>query len=74
MVIVYTKPSCVQCKRTKDLMNSHGIEYETVDISENPEARQNLIAQGYSQMPIVHTTNDEWSGFRPDKIKELAND
>lgn len=74
MVIVYTKPGCVQCERTKKLMDSHGIEYETVDVSENPEARENLIAQGYSQMPIVHAENDEWSGFRPDKIKELAND
>lgn len=73
MVIVYTKPGCPQCERTKKLMDNNGIEYETVDVSVNPEARENLLAQGYSQMPIVHTEHDEWSGFRPDKIKELAN-
>lgn len=73
MVIVYTKPGCVQCERTKRLMDSLGIIYETVDVSTNQEARENLIAQGYSQMPIVHTQDGEWSGFRPDKIKELAN-
>lgn len=73
MVIVYTKPGCPQCERTKKLMDNNGIVYETVDVTENTEARENLKAQGYSQMPIVHTLDDEWSGFRPDKIKELAS-
>ena len=72
MVIVYTKPGCPQCERTKKLMDNYGIEYETVDVSVNHVARENLMAQGYSQMPIVHTEYDEWSGFRPDKIKEIA--
>jgi glutaredoxin-like protein NrdH len=27
---------------------------------------------GYLQAPVVITDEDHWSGFRPDKISELA--
>jgi glutaredoxin-like protein NrdH len=31
-----------------------------------------LKALGYMQAPVVVTDQDHWSGFRPDKIEELA--
>jgi glutaredoxin-like protein NrdH len=72
MTTVYTKNNCVQCDMTKRLMDKMGIEYDTVNISENPEALEKLIELGYRAAPVVITDNDSWAGFNPDKIGDLA--
>ena len=33
---------------------------------------EQVKALGYLQAPVVITDEDHWSGFRPDKIDELA--
>ena len=71
-ITVYTKPACVQCTATYRALDKAGIEYDIVDISENPEARDYVMALGYLQAPVVITDEDHWSGFRPDRIKALT--
>lgn len=73
MTTVYTKPNCVQCDMTKRLMDKIGVSYTTVDIVENPEELDKLIAMGYRAAPVVMTEGGEsWAGFQPDKITALA--
>lgn len=72
-VTVYTKPACVQCTATYKALEKQGIEYDVVDITEKPEARDFVLALGYQQAPVVVAgTENHWSGFRPDRIKALA--
>lgn len=71
-ITVYTKPSCVQCNATYRALDSAGIEYEIHDLSEDPAALEQIKALGYMQAPVVIAGEDHWSGFRPDKIEELA--
>ena len=71
-VTVYTKPACVQCNATYRALDKKGITYQSVDISQDAEALERLKALGYMQAPVVVTEQDHWSGFRPDKIEELA--
>ncbi|MFK0006003.1 glutaredoxin-like protein NrdH [Paenarthrobacter sp. NPDC090520] len=71
-VTVYTKPACVQCNATYRALDKKGIVYQSVDISQDAEALERLKALGYMQAPVVVTEQDHWSGFRPDKIEELA--
>ncbi len=71
-VTVYTKPACVQCNATYRALDKKGIAYQSVDISQDAEALDRLKALGYMQAPVVVTDQDHWSGFRPDKIEELA--
>ena len=71
-VTVYTKPACVQCKATYRALDKKGIEYEVVDMSQDPTALNKIRGLGFTQAPVVVTPNDSWSGFRPDKIDELA--
>jgi glutaredoxin-like protein NrdH len=71
-ITVYTKPSCVQCDATYRALDAKGIEYETLDLFQDPDALAKVKALGYLQAPVVVTDEDHWSGFRPDKIDELA--
>ncbi|WP_026535676.1 glutaredoxin-like protein NrdH [Arthrobacter sp. H14] len=71
-VTVYTKPACVQCNATYRALDKKGITYQSVDMSQDPEALDRVRSLGYMQAPVVVTEKDHWSGFRPDKINELA--
>ncbi len=72
-VTVYTKPACVQCNATYRALDSKGIEYEVLDLSVDENALAQVKELGYLQAPVVITDEGHWSGFRPDKINELAS-
>lgn len=72
-ITVYTKPSCVQCNATYRALDAKGIEYDIQDLTEDPAALEQVKALGYMQAPVIITDEDHWSGFRPDKIDELAS-
>jgi glutaredoxin-like protein NrdH len=44
-----------------------------LDLSQDETALAAVKELGYLQAPVVITDEDHWSGFRPDKIDELAS-
>ena len=72
MITVYTRPSCGPCRATKAALSKAGIDYEIVDISQDDEARDYVMALGHLQAPVVVAGEEHWSGFRPERIKGLA--
>lgn len=71
-ITVYSKPHCVQCDATKRALNKAGLAYDVIDITEDANALATVKALGYVQAPVVVTDVDHWSGFRPEKVKNLA--
>lgn len=73
-LLVYSKPSCVQCTATYRALDSKGIEYTVVDLTTNPAALEYVMEElGYSAAPVVVASDqDHWSGFRPDLIDKHA--
>lgn len=72
MTTVYTKPSCVQCDMTKRYLDRHNIEYDTVDITQDPEALEMIMSLGFTSAPVVVSPQGNWAGFQPEKIDQLA--
>lgn len=72
MIIVYSKPACVQCTATTRELDRKGIPYKYIDLTEDAEAMDTVKDLGYMQAPVVVAGDDHWSGFRPDKIGGLA--
>lgn len=73
-VTVYTKPKCVQCTATYRALDNAGIIYNIVDLSTDENALDKVKALGYLGAPVVIAGEDNhWSGFQPDKIKELSD-
>lgn len=73
-VIVYTKPSCVQCDQTKRFLDKSNISYSTVDITEDQEAFDKIVSMGFKAAPVVVTDNDAWAGFNPTKLAKLVEE
>src|SRR5690606_39660771 len=72
-ITVYSKPACVQCNATYRALDKAGYEYTIVDISQDEGARDEVMAMGYLQAPVVVAGDEHWSGFRPDRIAALAS-
>lgn len=71
MVTVYTLPSCVQCDSTKRYLTRNLIEFEEVDLANDPNAMEKIKGMGYTQAPVVESGEQSWSGFRMDELQKL---
>ena len=71
-ITVYSKPACVQCNATYRALDQLDAEYTVVDISQEADARDYVMSLGHLQAPVVIVDGEHWSGYRPDRIKELA--
>lgn len=74
-ITVYSKPACVQCNATYRHLDKKGLEYTTVDISKDPDARQTIMDKGFMRAPVVVVDGDwdnAWSGYQDDKINALV--
>lgn len=79
---VFSKDNCMKCKMTKNLMDREELDYTEVNINHvnNPDDIISYIKDtlGYSEMPVVEAKSDNgnivFSGFNPNKIKELKKE
>jgi len=63
----------VQCDATFKALEKAGIDYQKIDVIENPEAREYVMSLGYLGAPVVYVSPTvHWSGFRPDRVALLA--
>jgi glutaredoxin 3 len=53
MITVYTKDNCPFCDMAKSLLETRGVEYRTVNVSEQSEARDYLIENGHRSVPQI---------------------
>lgn len=72
-ITVYTKPACVQCRATFRELDKSGVDYETIDVTQDDDAYEYVMSLGYLSLPVVHISADEhWSGHRPDRVAGIA--
>lgn len=73
LIIVYSKDDCPQCEFLKRYLESRGIEYKEVNVTDNFDLISDLKQRtGFSQLPIVESDKITFSGFRPDQIAKLT--
>lgn len=78
MVVVYTKNNCQRCRMTKRSLTAKGVDFDEVNVEDEPSEADRLRAMGFREMPIVDGTGagdkaEMWSGYRVDKIAALAH-
>ena len=67
--IVWSKPACVYCEKSKALLKAKGIEYEERYL-DNPQAIQDFITEHPDKrsMPQIFIDGEHVGGF--DQLKE----
>ena len=71
-ITIYSKPNCPQCAATKRAFDRLGAPYTVGDITTDPVALATLQEAGSRQAPVVFGDSDFWTGYRPDRIRDVA--
>lgn len=73
-VKIYTTPICVYCKAAKQLFNEHNIQYQEINVIEDRNALNEMVARsGQLGVPVIEIDNNIVVGFNKPKIMELLN-
>ena len=71
-VKILTSPTCNYCHAAKDLLEREGISYQEVDVVNNHEQAQQLLAQsGQRTVPQVFINEKSVGGFT--ELSKLLN-
>lgn len=69
-VTIFTSPTCTYCKAAKKYMTEKDIPFEEIDITEDKEARKDLLSKGYTGVPIIRVDGEDIVGFDQQKLNE----
>jgi glutaredoxin len=50
---VFWQPGCSSCLRTKEFLGKQGIEFESIDVHNDPAGMEELLALGARSVPVV---------------------
>ncbi len=67
-VIVYTSSTCPYCTMTKDYLRDKNVEFEEKNVQTDAVARDELIAKGYTGVPVTVINGEEIVGFDKRKL------
>lgn len=72
MIVVYSKPGCVQCQFTKEYLKNHEIPFEERDVSVNASALHEMEEMGFRGLPLVVADGmSPFVGFDVDRLEQL---
>lgn len=70
-VKIYTTPTCVYCKMSKEFFKKNNVEYEEKNVATDAAARDEMIAKsGQMGVPVIEIDGKIIIGFDQPKLKE----
>lgn len=67
-VIVYTSSTCPYCTMTKEYLKDRSIDFEERNVQTDATARDELVAKGYTGVPVTIINGEEIVGFDKKKL------
>ena len=72
-IILYSKPTCMQCNFTKQFFENNNVEFIVKDVFESEEALAEVKELGFQSLPVIVADGVEpFFGFRPDLLEKLV--
>lgn len=73
-VTIYTTPTCVYCKMTKEFFAKNNVKYEEKDVSTDAQAREQMIEKsGQFGVPVIDVDGAIIIGFDQSRLKEVLH-
>jgi thioredoxin 1 len=75
-IIKLEQPGCRPCQMVSMFLGDQGVEYETIDVTENPDVASHYGVMG---VPVTILLDDEDNevkrsqGFNPSELEEIIN-
>ena len=70
-VTVYTSNTCPYCTMAKDYLKDREVACEEKNVQTDKEARQELMAMGYTGVPVICVDDEQIVGFDKARLDEL---
>lgn len=70
-VIVYSQPGWPFCDLDKAWLSERGIDFEYRNVTEDPDAMDELLALGFFSTPVTVVNDEDVVGFDRAKLKDL---
>lgn len=72
MVKIYTTPTCVYCKMTKEFFKKNNVEYEEHDVASDSKARDEMIQKSHQMgVPVIDVNGEIVVGFDRGHLAQL---
>lgn len=73
-VVLYTTPTCIYCKKTKEFLTAHNVQYAEFDVAFD-EAKRNEMVERTGQMgvPVIIIDKEITIGFDRPRIASLLH-
>lgn len=63
-VKIYTTPTCVYCKMTKEFFGKNGVQYEELNVASDDKAREEMIKKSHQMgVPVIDVEGEIFVGF-----------
>ena len=73
-VKIYTTPSCVYCRMSKDFFQQNNIQYEELNVATDAVAREDMIKKsGQFGVPVIDIDGELIIGFDRARLAELLH-
>jgi len=71
-VKIFTTPTCAYCKMAKEFFKQNNIQYEELDVTQNAQARDEMINKsGQMGAPVIFVGDDIVVGFDRPRLSEV---
>jgi glutaredoxin len=69
---VYTTKTCAYCSMVKKFLTGRGVEFETIELDDKPELRQQLLElTGAMTVPITENNGRYVIGWNPGQLASI---
>jgi glutaredoxin 3 len=75
-IVIYTATYCPYCTRAKMLLDSKGLTYKEIDVTDDPAGREALVekAEGRRTVPQIFINDQPMGGFDDLAAKNQSGD
>ncbi|MDP3785329.1 MAG: glutaredoxin family protein [bacterium] len=71
-VSIFTTPSCVYCRMTKEFFKKNNIPYQEFNVASDIKAREEMIGKsGQLGVPVTIVDGQIVIGFDPERLSQL---
>lgn len=73
-ITIYTSTTCSFCHMAKDYLDGKGLKYTEKNISEDKDARMEMMKMGFAGVPVIVIGDEQILGFDKAKIDAALED
>lgn len=70
-ITIYSTPTCVYCKMTKEFLQKNNIPYEELNVAEDEKAREEMVQKSNQLgVPVIDIDGEIFVGFNRAELEK----